>query len=194
MNSNLTDAEIKVIPEFILKEKAFLLFKHLQSNISWEQHYVTIFGRRMASPRLSAWYGERNTNYSYSGQHLTPTPWTTRLQTIRNTIKEKLDLDFNSVLINYYRTGSDNMGWHSDDETTLGKNPIIASLSLGGTRRFVLKHKSRKDLGKLEYDLGNGDLLIMSGSTQHFWKHQIPRTRKHVKPRINLTFRRIINK
>jgi len=191
MQTNPPDAQIKLIPKFIHVEETSVLFEHLHSDICWEQHHINLFGRRIPSHRLSAWYGDPETNYNYSGQQLVPTPWTTRLTTIRDTVNKQLDLNFNSVLLNYYRTGSDNMGWHSDDEKALGENPTIASLSLGGNRRFVMKHKYRKDLPKLEFHLGNGDLFIMCGPTQHFWKHHIPKTRKNIKPRINLTFRKI---
>lgn len=192
MNTHPPDAHIKLMPQFINVKDADLFLKHLRNNISWEQHFVKIFGRRIRSPRLSAWYGDIEANYSYSGQQLKPKPWTPQLASLREKINDQFDLKLNSVLLNYYRTGLDNMGWHSDDETTLGENPTIASLSLGSKRRFVMKHKYRKDLPKLEYNLGNGDLLLMSGPTQHFWKHQIPKTLKPTKPRINLTFRKIL--
>ena len=191
MQTSPPDSQIELIPNFIHLEATNVLWEHLLNDIRWEQHHINLFGKQLASPRLSAWHGDPEANYHYSGQQLTPNPWTTQLLSIRSKINKQLDLNFNSVLLNYYRTGCDNIGWHADDEKILGENPTIASLSLGANRRFVIKHKYRKDLPKYEYRLENGDLLIMSGPTQHFWKHQIPKTRKPIKPRINLTFRKI---
>ncbi|MEM8892023.1 MAG: alpha-ketoglutarate-dependent dioxygenase AlkB, partial [Bacteroidota bacterium] len=130
-------------------------------------------------------------SYTYSGLEMKARAWTAPLQAIKEKIETAYSSSYNSVLLNLYRDGKDSMGWHSDDEKELGKDPVIASLSLGQTRRFHLKHKQKKEIETLRLDLDNGSLLIMAGSTQHFWKHQISRTAKEVQPRINLTFRLI---
>ena len=119
-----------------------------------------------------------------------PHPWTSLLQKIKLLIENKTDTQFTSVLLNYYRDGKDSNGWHADNEKELGTNPIIASLSFGAERSFQLKHNSDKDQKK-NIVLEHGSLLLMKGTTQHFWKHQIPKTSKPIGPRINLTFRKI---
>ena len=121
-------------------------------------------------------------------------PWTKNLLKIKESIEPIAKTTFNSVLINYYRDGKDRVAWHSDDEKELGKNPVIASVSLGAERKFKLRHKKYKE-NQLQHEvfLQNGSLLLMSGSTQHHWLHEIPRTAKPIGPRINLTFRVIKN-
>jgi alkylated DNA repair dioxygenase AlkB len=123
---------------------------------------------------------------------MNPESWIPPLLLIKERIEKVIELNFNSVLVNLYRNGKDYVSWHSDDEPELGNNPTIASVSLGETRRFQLRHKSNKNLDTVEIALNHGSLLIMKGSTQHFWKHQVPKTSKLLKARINLTFR-VIN-
>ena len=150
-----------------------------------------MFGKRHQQHRLTAWFAEGNKTYTYSGLRCYPNPWNTVLLDIKEKIERLTFASYNSVLLNLYRNGNDSMGWHSDDEPELGKNPSIASVSLGATRTFQLKHRLRKEEPNISLALNHGSLLFMTGSTQHFWKHQIPKTRKHVEPRINLTFRNI---
>ncbi|MEQ1530726.1 MAG: alpha-ketoglutarate-dependent dioxygenase AlkB, partial [Methylococcales bacterium] len=131
-------------------------------------------------------------HYPYSGVKHSPKAWTAELQSIRAQIQQQCTTEFNSVLANLYRDGQDSMGCHADDEKELGRNPLIASLSLGDERLFKLHHKNRQT--KLDMLLGHGDLLIMAGTLQHYWRHSLPKTKKAKTPRINLTFRKILTK
>jgi alkylated DNA repair dioxygenase AlkB len=167
------------------------LFRELRDEIAWQQHRVTVYGRTLAAPRLSAWYGDPGAVYAYSGLSLEPLPWTPLLMQIKETVEDLSGTGFNSALLNLYRDGRDSVGWHSDDESSLDRNPLIASVSLGATRRFVLRHK--KTRLQVVLDLPPGSMLIMAGATQHHWQHQLPKTRRPVGPRINLTFRSIVN-
>jgi alkylated DNA repair dioxygenase AlkB len=157
----------------------------------WRSEVITLWGKQYPQPRLAAWFGDPDARYTYSGLSLDPLPWTELLSDIRSRIEALVDAPFNSVLLNYYRDHRDSMGMHSDDEPELGKNPVIASLSLGEQRTFVLKHKSRKDLKPVHVALESGSLLLMSGTTQHHWKHGINKVSGPCGPRVNLTFRRI---
>ena len=152
---------------------------------------IKLYGKLVPIPRLTAWYGDSGKSYTYSKIAMSPEPWTPTLLAIKSKVEVLLGVQFNSVLLNFYRSGSDSVAWHSDDESELGENPVIGSVSFGGTRRFVFRHKYRKELNK-EVDLSHGTFLVMKGTTQHFWQHQIPKTVKKVEPRINLTFRVII--
>ena len=140
---------------------------------------------------MTAWYGDAGKTYCYSGITVEPIPWTPLLLSIKTRVEAVANTTFNSVLLNYYRGEQDSVSWHSDDEPELGQNPVIASVSFGATRKFQFKHKTNPDL-RAAIDLTPGSLLIMAGATQHFWKHQIPKTTKPVGARINLTFRVII--
>lgn len=152
-----------------------------------------MFGRQVAIPRLQAWYGDPNCTYRYSGLQLNPLPWTPDLLQLKARVEKLCQHTFNSVLLNLYRTGSDSNGWHSDDEKELGEQPVIASLSLGETRRFRLRHKYDKDIAPINLNLSSGSLLCMSGHSQSCWQHCIPKTARTVGPRINLTFRNILH-
>lgn len=166
-------------------------FDRLHQDLSWQQTHITMHGKRLAVPRLDVWYGDAGRDYRYSGASFRALPWTGALVEIKAELEERLQLSFNSVLANLYRTGQDSVAWHSDDEPELGPNPVIASLSLGAERRFSLRHKSRRDLETVRLDLPNGSLLLMAGATQHHWQHQLSKTARTVGPRINLTFRRV---
>lgn len=163
-------------------------FSELYSGTKWQQYTIQIFGKRTPLPRLTAWYGDEGKSYTYSGIEHNPEPWTPVLSSIKERIEEVAEVRFNSVLLNLYRNGRDSVAWHSDDEPELGQNPIIGSVSFGGTRCFSLKHKQIKER-KFEIDLPHGSFLLMRGETQHHWQHQIAKTTKQVSPRINLTFR-----
>jgi alkylated DNA repair dioxygenase AlkB len=164
------------------------LFAQLRAEIAWEQHHLRIFGRTLASPRLSCWIGDADAVYTYSRTRFEPRPWTPLLAALRTALRDCCAQDFNSVLCNLYRDGRDSMGWHSDDEPELGAEPTIASLSLGATRRFRLRHK-RDPSSHLELNLPAGTLLVMSGATQRHYRHDLPRALRVAGPRINLTFR-----
>lgn len=189
---DLPDADIILFNNFFTKTESERLYKNISEKINWQQYTITMFGKKLNQPRLTAFYGEENKPYAYSGIRLTPNPWIEDLLFIKSRITKTTKINFSSVLLNYYRNGADSMGWHSDDEKELGQNPIIGSVSFGESRLFQLRHLTRKDLKKIDIELTNGSFLLMKGTTQHFWEHQIPKTLKKITPRINLTFRRII--
>ncbi|MEY2938688.1 MAG: hypothetical protein RL062_1277 [Bacteroidota bacterium] len=167
------------------------LFESLNREIQWRQEQITLFGKTHPTPRLTAWHGDSHCIYKYSGVICNPEPWTPALHVIKTRIESLLSPSkFNCVLLNYYRNGSDKMGWHSDDEKELGPNPIIASVSFGATRRFDFKQKSNP-LNKFSIQLESGSLLLMQGDTQQHWLHQLPAQKRISDPRINLTFRYI---
>ena len=184
----LPGADIRYLPGFIADHEA--LFERLQAEIDWQQDVLLMCGKPIPVPRLQAWYGDPGADYSYSGLSLAPKPWIAVLEDLRQRLDAFLDCPFNSVLANLYRDGKDSVSWHSDDEPELGRNPLIASLSFGATRRFSLRHKRSKEIHHIE--LAAGSLLVMAGETQHNWHHQIAKTQSCDQPRINLTFRRII--
>ncbi len=187
----LIDGDARFIADFLTRPQSDAYFAELLDLVDWRQHIIRIRGRQVASPRLSAWYGDPDAHYSYSGLSLEPRPWLPVILELKTQVESACNAPFNSVLLNLYRDGSDSMGWHSDDEPELGERPVIASLSLGATRRFRLRHRRRKDLEPVAIDLDNGSLLIMEGDTQHFWKHQISKSKRVTEPRLNLTFRNI---
>jgi alkylated DNA repair dioxygenase AlkB len=160
----------------------------LINEIPWQQDHITVYGKTHAQPRLTALYGNEGKPYGYSNIVMHPHHWNPLLMFIKNELEEVCEENFTTVLLNYYRDGKDSNGWHADNEKELGRNPIIASLSFGAERFFHLQHNSLKEQ-KLKIKLEHGSLLLMKGTTQHFWKHQIPKTTLPIGPRINLTFR-----
>jgi len=185
----LPNAEIDYLAGFIPYKESYQLASMLEQEIYWHQDYIAMYGKQIAVPRLQAWFGDNQQAYSYSGIQLTPEPFTPTLALLTKRVSKHCDVAFNSVLANYYRDENDSVSWHSDDEIELGKNPIIASLSLGQTRKFKLKHKVTGE--KYEIPLQSGDLLVMSGEMQHFWQHAILKETTKLQARINLTFRQI---
>ena len=185
----LPDADIGYLPAAFAPGEADELFAALRDGIGWRQEEVVIFGRPRLVPRLVAWHGETGARYSYSGVAHDPLPWTPALQAIRSRVESLSGHCYNSVLLNLYRDGRDGMGWHADDEPELGRDPVIASVSLGATRRFRLRHRKRRETASL--DLAHGSLLLMRGATQHHWVHAVPKTTRPVGERINLTFRQV---
>lgn len=187
----MVDADVRFYPRAFNPEASKRLYRALDQTICWRQDHIKIFGQSHPLPRLTAWYGDPGTSYTYSGIEMQPLPWTAVLLEIKAGVEALTGVAFNCVLLNKYRTGQDGMGWHSDDEPELGTNPRIASVSFGGARRFVFKHKYRQALGTIEIEGGltDGSLLLMQGETQHCWQHRAPKTAKAVEPRINLTFR-----
>ncbi|MCP8464331.1 alpha-ketoglutarate-dependent dioxygenase AlkB [Pseudomonas sp. ZM23] len=184
----LPDAELRLIPDWCPPTCARQWFEQLLAETPWEQPSVRLHGREYPVPRLLAWYGDPEAAYTYSGLTHQPLPWTPLLAEIRSRVSASVGQALNGVLLNYYRDGQDSMGWHSDDESELGRNPLVASLSLGGARRFDLRRKGRNAI-EHSIDLPPGSLLVMSGATQHHWQHQVAKTRRPVAPRLNLTFR-----
>jgi alkylated DNA repair dioxygenase AlkB len=188
---NLPDAEVFLFRTFFPASLADRLFVELRDTTAWRQETIKIYGRMIDQPRLSAWYGNEGCDYIYSGIKNVPLPWTTAILEVKRAVEPVSGVVFNSVLLNRYRTGRDSVSWHADDEPDFGENPVIASVSFGGTRTFQFKHKKRKEL-KANVELAHGSLLIMRGGTQANWRHQIPKTAKPVEERLNLTFRAII--
>ena len=185
----LPDAVLALHHSFFAQAEGDHFFAALLNTTAWGQNQLKLYGKTRLEPRLTAWHGEAGKRYSYSGLTREPLPWTPALLQIKARVEAAAQITFNSVLLNLYRDGRDSISWHQDNETELGQNPVIASVSLGATRRFQLRHKLRKELPKVELDLPHGSLLLMSGPTQHYWQHQIPKTAKPVGARINLTFR-----
>ena len=167
------------------------ILTQLITDTPWRQDEITVYGKRHRQPRLTAWYGDPGTQYSYSGIELQPLDWTPTLLELKTVVEKNCDHSFNSVLLNYYRNGQDSMGMHSDDEAELGPEPVIASLSLGEERALRFKHKTRKDIKPLTLLLPSGSLLVMAGQTQRYWRHGLNKLSRSCGPRINLTFRRI---
>ena len=189
---SLPDAEIKFYPNFFDKIESDLMFENLFNEIKWRSDKIKLYGKEIDLPRKTAWYGEVGKIYKYSGIQMSPEPWTPTLIKIKNEIEKVAKVEFNSVMMNLYRDGSDGISWHTDAEPELGKNPIIGSVSFGQSRRFMLRHRYDKTL-KSEIELTHGSFLLMSGSTQHFWQHQIPKSSRKLGARINLTFRLILS-
>ncbi|RDI58274.1 alpha-ketoglutarate-dependent dioxygenase AlkB family protein [Flavobacterium glaciei] len=185
---DLPDAEIIYYPQFFDKEQADIIFTELIKKIPWQHDEIRVYGKIHPQPRLTALFGNEGKPYSYSNITMQPHPWNLLLQKLKTKIEKVSDTIFTTVLLNQYRDGKDSNGWHADNEKELGTNPVIASLSFGAERTFQLKHNLNKDLKK-SIVLEHGSLLLMKGSTQHFWKHQIPKTAKPIDPRVNLTFR-----
>lgn len=182
----------QLIQHWLSPSIAELAFSVLHGQISWETHRLRLFGRWVDAPRLSCWIGDPGAVYRYSGRTFAPQPWPHALLPLRQRLREELGVDFNSVLANLYRDGRDAMGWHSDDEPELGPEPVIASLSLGAARRFVLRRRDDHAV-KQALVLEPGSLLVMRGVSQRDWQHALPRTARPVGSRINLTFRRIVD-
>ncbi|MFN0121340.1 MAG: alpha-ketoglutarate-dependent dioxygenase AlkB family protein [Blastocatellia bacterium] len=185
----MPDGEVVLSPEFFSREDADRLFGELRAQVAWAQKPIVLYGREIMQPRLTAWYGDAEAVYSYSGVTLQPLPWIAPLHEIKLCCDAAAGVSFNSALANLYRDGQDSMGWHQDNEPELGERPVIASVSLGAVRRFQLRHKKRRDLATISLELPHGSLLLMRGTTQQWWKHHVAKTALPVGERINLTFR-----
>lgn len=188
INLNLDNAEVVYYPNFFNENEAQNYFESLLHKIKWQQDDITVFGKTYPQPRLTAFFSNNIETYKYSNIIMHPIPFNAELDAIKKKIESRLHIEFTSCLANLYRTGQDSNGWHADDEKELGENPIIASVSFGAARVFQLKHKHDKTL-KTKLLLEDGSLLLMSGETQKNWLHQIPKTKKIIGKRINLTFR-----
>ena len=183
------DGQLRFWPRFFEASRADTLMQALEQQLPWQQHYVKIFGRKIASPRLSSWHGDPHCRYRYSGQLYEPAAWNAELAAVRDALHAKLapSAQFNCVLGNWYRSGDEHMGWHSDDEPELGIAPQIASVSFGAERRFCLRKNDRSERGELV--LRHGSLLLMGPAMQTQWQHALPRVRGLQHARLNLTFR-----
>lgn len=187
----IEDAEVYYLRHLPLARPADAVLGHLIEAIPWRNEKITVWGKTFLQPRLTSWHGEAGMDYAYSGIRLVPLPWTPVLLDIKRRAEAAAGETFNSVLLNYYRDHRDSVGFHSDDEPELGNRPVIASLSLGEERTFILKHKIRRELQPVRLKLASGSLLVMKGETQRHWRHAINKQTPPCGPRVNLTFRRI---
>lgn len=192
-------AELAIAQEWLSPDAAAAAMADLQAQIGWDTHRIRLFGRAVDAPRRSCWIGDPGAAYTYSRTRFEPRPWPPALLPIRDRLQAQTGGRFDSVLANLYRDGRDSMGWHSDDEPELGARPLIASLSLGAERRFLLKPRDRRWRGPdgrlpraFALTLPPGSLLLMAGETQRHYLHALPSTARPVGPRLNLTFRRVI--
>ncbi len=183
--------EVTFHPDFFALAESDGFFNSLQEGLAWQQEPIWMFGKQILQPRLTALYGDPKVRYGYSGIAMEALPFTEVLEKIKIRLQEFTNQEFTHVLCNFYRDGQDSMGWHRDNEPVLGKNPTIASLTFGATRSFQLRPYGKKE-PKLNLELSHGRLLLMGGESQHFWEHQLPKTKKVLAPRINLTFRKLI--
>lgn len=181
---------LEYYPGFLSQKESRGVMEKIISEVPWQQRTIMMYGKQLLTPRLTAWYGDKNKSYAFSGSRFDPIFWTDELLYLKEKIGSSTGLSFNSVLLNYYRDGNDSVAWHSDDETELGKRPNIASLSLGQGRNFEFRHKTDHQR-KYSLHLENGSLLIMKGDLQHHWEHRIPKMTTKAAERVNLTFRTI---
>ena len=194
-NSSLIKADnlsVEYIENFFDFDQSQLYMKHLTNDIKWKREKIRMWGREIVTKKRIAWYADEGKSYTYSGSTFHPDQWNELLLEIKKHVEQYIKFQFNSVLLNEYPNGKVGMGWHSDDERELGIDPIIASLSFGANRDFIFKHKTDKSVDNIKIHLKSGSLLLMLGSTQHHWKHSLPKRLKVREPRINLTFRKIL--
>jgi len=186
----MPDADVVFFEDFFSLSEANFLLEELKQEVTWQQEKISLYGREHDIPRLTAWYGNSEKTYTYSGITVTSLAWIDRLLEIKRRIEGVSSFSFNSVLLNRYRTGSDSVSWHADDEPELGQNPVIGSVSFGEARNFQMKHRLLDERRNIK--LENGSYLLMKGRTQHHWLHQIPKSKRILGERINLTFRYIV--
>ena len=194
-NSSLIKADnlfVEYIENFFDFDQSQLYMKYLTNDIKWKREKIRMWGREIVTKKRIAWYADEGKSYTYSGSTFHPDQWNELLLEIKKHVEQYIKFQFNSVLLNEYPNGKVGMGWHSDDERELGIDPIIASLSFGANRDFIFKHKTDKRFENIKIHLKSGSLLLMLGSTQHHWKHSLPKRLKVREPRINLTFRKIL--
>lgn len=194
---SIAGGEIEIVSSWLDKQRAHAIYQTLKQKLPWDHPDIFIAGQYRKIPRLQYWVGDKEAAYTYSGVRFLPQPWTPLLSEIKDRLQSFLNVRFNSVLANYYRHGQDSMGWHSDNEPELGEQPVIASISLGAERLFKLRSVKANPflqddkLKPLKFSLRSGDLLVMSGDTQRYWQHSVPKTAKFCGGRVNLTFRYI---
>ena len=183
--------EVTFHPDFFALAEADGFFNSLQEGLAWQQEPIWMFGKQILQPRLTALYGDPKVPYGYSGIAMQAFTFTAELGSIKKRLEEFTQHEFTHVLCNYYRDGQDSMGWHRDNEAVLGRNPKIASITFGASRSFQLRPYAQKE-PKVNLELSHGSLLLMEGESQHYWEHQLPKTKKVQEPRINLTFRKLL--
>ncbi len=186
------DGEVYMYHQFFTNEESDRLYHDFSINIQWKHEPINMFGKEVMQPRLTAWYGDEGRSYTYSGNTMNPQPWNDGLLFIKDRIEQMLGQKFNSALLNFYRDGNDSVGWHRDNEKSLGANPVIGSVSFGASRIFQLRHYEEKVL-KMKILLEHGSVLLMTGQTQHRWEHSIPKEKSITEGRINITFRNIVS-
>jgi alkylated DNA repair dioxygenase AlkB len=182
---DLPNMELMHYDGFIAKEQADEYYIALLNNTPWCEYQMPMYDKIVTAPRMVAWYGTQEE----AGEKAMP--WTPELSELRLKVENETGLLFNVVLLNLYRNGNDSVAWHSDKEHRIGSNPNIASITFGQTRPFKFRHKTNKQSGQVEIPLHHGSLLLMSGATNTFWEHHIPKSAKEMLPRINLTFRQV---
>jgi alkylated DNA repair dioxygenase AlkB len=185
------DGMVNYYGRVLASKEADQYFNSLMQNILWENDEVIIFGKHIVTKRKVAWYGDSDCSYTYSNTTKQALAWTKELSYLKQIVEELAETKFNSCLLNLYHNGNEGMGWHSDDEKSLGKNNTIASLSFGAERNFSFKHKHTKQI--VSFVLEHGSLLIMKDTTQTNWLHSLPKSKSVTRPRINLTFRTIVH-
>ncbi|RKS23272.1 alkylated DNA repair dioxygenase AlkB [Flavobacterium endophyticum] len=184
---DLPDADVMLIDTFFTKEESDYYYTTLLEQTRWHTYEMPMYEKVVAAPRMVSWFED-----SVQKKDKAPTiSLTPDLCAIRQRVETETQIKFNAVLLNLYRDGNDGVSWHSDKTATVNKNMIIASVTFGETRMFRLRHKFRKELQQVEIPLYHGSFLLMAGTTNSFWEHQVPKTARKVLPRINLTFRQV---
>lgn len=186
------DGIVNYYGHILTKEEADFFYKKLLDSIEWRNDEAVVFGKKIITKRKVAWYGEKPFEYTYSNTTKHALPWTEELLILKNKVEKETGETYNSCLLNLYHDGNEGMAWHSDGEKDLKKDGAIGSLSFGAERKFAFKHKDSKE--KIELFLEHGSLLVMKGTTQTYWLHRLPPTKKIKTPRVNLTFRTIVEK
>jgi alkylated DNA repair dioxygenase AlkB len=184
------DGEVYYHADFFTATQSHDYLRILTNEIPWKHDEVVIFGKVIQTRRKVAWYADFERPYTYSGRTKIGLPWTPTLLSIKSAIEEKAQITFNGGLMNYYHDGNEGASWHSDNEKTIKPNSCIASVSFGAARKFEFKHKETQE--KVSIALAPGSLLLMQGTTQTHWIHQLPKSKKIKEPRLNLTFRQMI--
>ena len=182
--------ELYYYPHWLTAEEAAACFQALQTEIPWQQQQIKMFGKLLPEPRLTAWLGTPEAVYTYSGVARHPLPFTPLLLSLKQRAEHITGATFNSALCNYYRNGHDSMGWHRDNERTLGADPVIASLSFGAIRPFKVRHYATKQ-PIITLLPASGSLIVMAGTMQQHWEHSLPRRTSPFAARINITFRKV---
>ena len=186
---DVPDADLLLIDNFFSKEESDYYYTFLLNQTQWHEYEMPMYDKIVTAPRMVSWYRDADPNEQKPASH-----WPMELQTIRRRVEMETHIKFNAVLLNLYRNGKDGVGWHSDKTASSNKNMDIASVTFGETRMFRLRHKYRKEIPQIEIPLHHGTFLLMAGATNSFWQHQVPKTYRDVLPRINLTFRRVVQK
>ncbi len=179
---------LEYFPALFNEERSNEYLNKFIADTPWKQQVLKMYNKEVLTPRLTAWYGDKGTDYSYTGSVSNPIPWTPELLEIKAIVEPLAGIKFNSVLLNYYRDGNDSVAWHSDKESVLGKRPTIASVSFGQVRSFDIRNKADHS-EKYSVRLEHGSFLLMKSGLQEHWEHRIAKSTKPMKQRVNLTFR-----